>query len=653
MNEQQKEAFKRLKTSEFVSQWMDEIALGEAYKKKTSDVSEWYLYRQWYRGDWGDEVTNYKRTIVNRVFSYIRSALPRIYFKTPSIAVTPRLPDYSAHARVVEAVDSWLVYETNLKKQMKLAVFDALLCGTGFIKLGYDSEFGYLPIQGVAQDSGTATQIGVKSANQIETHQNVSPGMPWGLRVRPDDIITPYGYSEIEAMPWICHRFLRPVRDVWEDQKYDATARALVKGGFSVPKNQNAIAIKNVQNEDYACIYEIRDKRTHRLITICEDQLLIDADDALQIDGLPFEAIIFNEDPENFWGISDVRMIRPQIEELNEIRTQASLNRRYSLLKFAYLKGALTAENLDRLLSCDPEDIAAGIEVQGDSISTAMTTLQPSNLTNDLLREQDRTENDMRDTIGFSLNQLGEFTPQHNKTATETEAVSEGSSIRSDDRRDVAADCLSNVLRKWNQYIFKYWETERVVEIAGPQGAKEWIKYTGAQLRGEYQLVINPETGQPVSRALRQRVAEAMYKLFNNDPLIDQIQLRRLVLQQTDLIDPAYQNLVRVPAQAPQSPGEMPGMPGIPAAGQAVSHSTLPGNAQPGPAQAPPPPIDLNKLMQLRMKNEQDTDRHQADLQHKMLTQDKEHNHEMDKEQMMALMNMMMQHMSNEEGGED
>lgn len=536
------------KEKEFVSEWMEQINLGIKYKTKFSDCKQWPKWRSWYRNEFNEGIDDSYYT-VNRIFSFIKSAIPRVYFRTPSISVTARRPEFAAHARVVETLDNWLVQETKLKNVMKSAILDAFLTGIGPIKLGYDSEFGFIADQAIGENKETITQAGVRTGEKIEYNNNIQPGMPWASDVLPDDIITPWGYTKADSLPWIAHAIVRPVEDVKQDQKYYQAARLSLKGGFSITDDKSrANSIWTTGDKSSFCLsYEIRDLKRKKMIVICEDRLLLETDDTLQIDGSNFEFIIFNEDRERFWPISDVKQLEPQQLEMNETRQYARKARKQMLLKFMYQKGAITQENLDLLLSSDIEDASAGVEVKAENILSAVQILQPgTSLSDALLREFHQLDADMRDTMGFSENQMGSFVPFHNKTKGEAEIVDESSNLRSDDRRDVVADVLSNIVRKWNQYIFTFWDKPRVVEIVGMDGLQYWVEYTGQQLKAEYTMVINPETGQPVSRNLRQQVAQNMFGMFNQDPLIDQIGLRRLVMQQTDLIDPGYQNLVRI-----------------------------------------------------------------------------------------------------------
>jgi hypothetical protein len=534
-----------LKTADLINHWADELALGEKYKKQVSTMAQWKLYRDWYRGDFGDDYD----VTMNATFAYIRSAIPRTYFRTPAITVVATQREYVHHARVVESIDNWLIKTTGLKKQLKSAILDTYLCGIGPIKLGYDSEYIYSPRHAADVNASTVTQVNVKDGSRIEYNANIHPGMPWGLRARPDEIITPYGYDSPESLPWIAHYILRPLEDCMNDAKYSSERKKLV-GGFSA---SNIETFKQFNREGapgrFVLLKEVRDRSTGKVYVFAEDKLLLEEEDSLQIDGLPWEFIIFNEDPEHFWPLPDVKMFAPQQKELNNIRTHSHKQRTLALLKFLFKKGSIGQDDLDRLLSGDWKDIGAGIPVDEDYLEGVVKEFTPNTNNEFLIREQERTESDMRSIMGFSQNQTGEFVPFHNKTAREASIVENASQIRTDERRDIVADVLSNIIRKQNQFIFKFWDRPQVAQIAGDDGFSYWVQYTGDQLKAEYSLNIFPETGMPVSREVRQQVAGELFDRLANDPFIDPIGLRRLLLQQTDIVDPSYSTLIRVPPE--------------------------------------------------------------------------------------------------------
>lgn len=522
--------------NEEVNHWIAEIKAGEKYRDTYSFSKKYSDFRKYYRGDWKNDVVP-----VNRIFSFGRSLIPQVYFRAPRITATATRPDLVAHAMVVEAIDNWLIKELKLKQTIKSAILHAYYAGTAPVKLGYDSEFGYNPLHAVDQDSSTATQIGrtgESKGKNIEYNINVRPGMPWALPMMPEDVIVPWGYANVDALPWIAHRILRPLDDVKGDQKYSNTDG--LKGSRQAKYFENRPSFKKDEVQQFCELYEIRDVRTREVLVICEDKLLLKADDALQIEGVNYEFLTFNEDPEYFWGIPDVHILEPQQLELNDARTQSSKHRRIALLKFLYLEGALSKENLDLFLS---GNVGPAVEIKGESLMNSIIQMTP-HIPPDLRMATLEILQDMQLSMGFNENATGNFKQGTPPSAAETITASGPQEVRIEERRDIVHDLLTNIIRKWNQYIFSFWTGERVVKIVGPQGADMWVKYTGEELRGEYSLIIDPESGVPITRGLRAQISQGLLKQYGGDPMIDQSSLRRQHLANFEWIMPGVTSLL-------------------------------------------------------------------------------------------------------------
>jgi hypothetical protein len=508
--------------SEFINHWTSQIKAGQKYMKKYSSRDKWSAYRDMYRGMWNESIVP-----VNKVFSYGRALIPQVYFHQPHVTITARRPEFRQHAKVLEAVDNWLIQECMLKQTLKKGALDAYLCGISPIKLGYDSEYGFVPSQSVDRDMSTASQYGSKEARRIEYKDQVKSGMPWALPVMPEDIIVPYGYRSASDLPWIGHRILRPLQDVQQDQKYSNVKDIVGSRMSQIHDPEKRKAPFDVNEVPYAELYEIRDFRERRIITICENQVLLNQEDVLQIEGLPWEFIIFNEDPEHFFGISDVTILEPQQLELNETRTQESQHRKVALLKLLVQKGLLDEEDKDKLL-CG--DVAPLVEIDSERLSAAVMLLQP-HIPPEFNAHVGDINADMRESMGFSENQLGGFSPYHGKTATESMIVDSSSDMRTNDRKDIMSDVLVNIVRKWNQMIFSFWDDSKVVEVVGPEGIPGWVEYSGQELQGEYFVRIDPESGFPINKQTKIQIADALLKTYAGDPLINQVLLRAQHLQ--------------------------------------------------------------------------------------------------------------------------
>jgi len=564
---------KQQKADKFVTGWMDRIKSGLQYRKEYSSSSHWKDYRKMYRGQWDEGIIP-----VNKVFSHGRSLIPRVYFRSPRVSITATRPDLVWHAMVVEAIDNQLIRETMLKDTLKRSALDGYLCGTGPIKIGYDSEYGYIPEQVVEEEGATATQIGTKEGERIEYKVGIQPGMPWALRVMPEDIVVPWGSSDPQSLPWYAHYIVRPLVDVEQDQKYKIVkplkgTRSPDKGG----KDRPEFRPREQRDKDviFAELWEVHDLKTKQMMTFCEDQMILSTTDVLQIEGLQIEFLQFNPDPEYFWAIPDTAILEPQQYELNEVRTQQSKHRAIALLKFIYKRGAFKSEELEKLFS---GEVGPGIACDEETLAQAVMLLQP-HMPPELWQEAQMILADMKEGIGMAENQGAMFKPGTPPTARETGVVEAAFDVRVDERKDIVADILVNIIRKWNQYIFSFWTENKVVEIVSPQGTPFWMQYTGDQLKGEYFLSVDPESGMPLNRQLKYMMAKDMFNMFGGDELIDQIMLRKILVNHYASVEPLAANLISSPpgmAPRPTAAARQP-FPMMPGRGGAGGRGTSPG----------------------------------------------------------------------------
>ena len=484
-----------------IQKWQNEVKLAEEYKEKYADSKRWKIWTDMYRNDYKDNVLP-----VNQIFSVGRTLIPRVYFRNPRIVVTPTRPDMWIQSRIVEALDNWLLSRIGMKKQMKRIILDTFLYGTGIGKSGYDSEYGFdgeetrelSEYEQELQNEGYP----VREEDRIEYDTNIIPGMPWYKRTHPEDIFMPWGVLEMNESPWVINRFIRQVDDVKADKMYsntddlNATHRSRAIDGKSISQS----ALKERFEDSYVELWEVYDMKKSKVRVYATGHNKWLREDDLILDQLPFDSLIWNENPDSFWGVSDCKMIEPQQKELNEIRTQYQQHRKFAILKLMVTEGSLSPEAKKALTSGDPGAI---VEVS-DEIDKNIKILTPY-LSNDLLNAAQEIRRDIRENVGFSRNSMGEFDSSSRRTAYEAGVVNEAMQIRVDERRDVAADLLVNAVRRFNQYLFEYWSQPKVAKVLGMPDAAQWIQFTGDQIRGEYNLVIDPDTAKAVSSERRKQ----------------------------------------------------------------------------------------------------------------------------------------------------
>jgi len=497
-----------------LSVWKDRIRSGLRFQQEFAKASEWKRYKERYRHQGFPEGS----IPMNILFSLLRSLVPQVYFRNPRVSITPRKPGLEAelNARIVQRLDNWLLAELSTKREFKKLIADNFFCGFGAGCVGYDSQAGFDTGSLDATGQYTLTQFD-KSGNRIEFNSTVNPGMPWFLRFRPEDIIFPHGSTDKESLEWFAVRFFRQVDDLKKDRKYGGASdltgsheiiRTSVEGTASVDIKQIDKVNQDVQWVELWQVHNARDGKVKALV-LDHNKMLRNDPDELQVEGLPFEFLCFNPDPDYIYGVPDARIIYPQLVELTDIRTQAMRHRRVDLLKTFINEDVLSEEEIQKYTN---NEVQAIIRVKAGLTGDIRSVVAPINpgaagILQDMALQAEQVRGDVREAVGFSRTAMGEFQGKTHISAEETKTVMQALNIRLDERRDQMADLVGGVVRKWNQIIFKHWTNERIAQIVGPDGSKYWVKFTGQQIKEEYDLSVNAEEGPPLDRQTKKNLA--------------------------------------------------------------------------------------------------------------------------------------------------
>ena len=532
-----------------IQEWKDRIRNGQRFMSKFAQSNNWSRYKEYYRH------RGFKDGIipVNLVFSILRSMVPQVYFRNPRVTITARKPGLEAdlNARLVQHIDNWLLTQMSVKREIKRMIQDNFFCGIGIGLHGYDSQFGYSPDL-IDPAGGYSLSQFDSSGNRTEYNSAVGPGMPWFLRARPEDVVFPWGSTDKESLEWFALRVFRPLQDLKADKKYTNTSdlNGTVNKRRTMPEGGVIIDITDQlsQADDdtkWVELWEIHDVKTGavKALTMDSDSWLRDEPDDLQVEGgLPIDIVTFNPDPDYIYGVPDARIIEPQLLELNDIRTQAMKHRRINIIKALVREGALSDEEMQKLKS---EDVQAFVIVKDDTmnIAGAVVPLNPgvSGILQDLIAQGEVAQGDIRETVGFSRVAQGQYQGKTHVSAAETNNVFKSLNIRLDERRDQIADLIESIVRNANKRIFKYWNQERVSKIMGPDGAQWWIKYTGTQLKDEYDLDVIAEEGTPMDKQTKLQLGQDAARVWAelNQGLIKQgvpipAEIQRLIFSQFD-----------------------------------------------------------------------------------------------------------------------
>jgi|SRR5215469_1594563 len=555
-----------------VEWWINQIQAGKQFRKKYACEEKWTTWRAWGRGQF-----QRGQLPSNIYFKFIRSMVPRTYFRNPSIAISATKPgmDYFLLSRLLERVDNKLMDHMGLKKSLKSCVLKATMFGSGFIVRGYGAEFAHTPIDITTSSPDLG---GRRLQNKVEYNDLIRDNQPWALDAHPGSIILPAYCPSINAARWVVRELVRSRMDVMDDNRLtnkdyleeQAPGRKGARAGRLIASGMDDKSRTGIT------LYEVRDKKTGLVFVITpytadgrtssDQKPLFQEEDKLQRNGrLPAYGMIFNEDDEQCWGIPDSIIIEPQQYEINEINTQIRAHRRILLKKFLYNLGSISPDELDKLLADD--NINNGIAV---SDINGVRPLEAGNLPPGLVEGKQLIGQEVQEALGLGVNQFGEYAPgSADRSATEANIVNQAMQIRMDERRDVVADLIVNLIQDLNDDIAEYWGQEMVQDVAGPAGIPIWIKFQPELLaNSQWDVKVDPDSMVPMTKQYKEQKAMQVYQAFGQDPTVNHQELVRWVLSEmygTDadsiLLNPAMNTSPENPMnlqQAGQAIGQMP-----------------------------------------------------------------------------------------------
>lgn len=535
--------------------WMEEIRKGIEWRNKQTHRASWDQWRKWYRGNY-----NANTLPVNVYFKMLRTMVPRVYFRNPTVSITPRRSqqgqlDYWLFSQLLERIDNTLFDRMRLKHAMKQAVQDGFMFGTGIIKMGYGGR--YLPTPDPIETSEPVTS---KKGQRLEYNSNILPETPWTLRVPTGRFVVPQYTLDWPSTRWAAHEERRHVDDVRADPHLkhvsDINPGVLVQAGED---SLNKLA-------DQVSLFEVRDKKSGQVFILCptqKDKVLAVEDDELQYDGrLPYFTIQFNPDDDGFWAVPDAKILEPHQKEMNEIRDIVRRHRRISVLKYIIRQGAVTDDSLTKLAS--PNEVGEFIKVDKDAqvqLEQALKELTAGDIPAGLLKADQLEQQVIQEVLGLGVNQFGEYAPgSADRSATEAMIVNQAVQVRTDERRDIVADIIVDLTEHLNHLILDRWQGEQVTDIVGPEGEQIWVAFKAESLKSlEYDVRVDPDSAVPETRQLRRQNSMQVYAAAAQDKAFDPLKLRKWWLG--EMYGPQLEDLL-VNGGKPQQPMVQPGEPG-------------------------------------------------------------------------------------------
>lgn len=548
-------------------EWQEEISNALEYRDKYAMEFSWQRAEDSYMNTpEGDTALG-----PNLIYSEGDTLLSNLTVPHPEIVVTPDEVHAISSAPIVQSLIKSLIKpeKLNLKNHVEAVCQNSYLFDKALLKIGYDSEFGWNP----EFDAGTLqipwglsfTQFD-KQGHLLEFNRG-KPGMPWVSPVLPHDLVVPWGTgSDIETAPWIAFRFIRENSYFKKDPKFKNTSRlepqmSMEDYMHSYEHRRKKYRVQYSNTSQYKAnnraifneAWEIHDKRTGRIIVITFDHDKLIRDDVnslmLAIGGYPLVTSSFVKHTRSFWATPLSYYLSQHQADQFDLALQASKQRRLNVLKFLMMEGAMTKDESDKLMSGDVGAVAIVKKAFAKSLKDVFMPF-PKGTNLDLFGESEAIRRHVREVMGNSSNQAGEFDSSSRRTATETLSVQSGSRTRLIRKEDVVRYLYCETMRKVMLVIFKYWSRPRDILVGD-----KWMKYSGDSLKGMYSYTCDLTERRVLSVAQRKMEAIQMLSFFAQFPNINLGRIEQYVMDAA--ADPAFPGFFQQ-AQPPQAGPQLP-----------------------------------------------------------------------------------------------
>jgi hypothetical protein len=532
-------AIKKL-NSEDVRKWQERLKISREWRRPHQE--KWERFIGYLKNEFYDYQPDDDEVAVNLVHPHIRVIIPAIYSKNPDVLVRGSREELREAAHTLQELIRYYLRELDVKSEVKLSILDALVCGHGWIKTGYQTEFElgeeenplisqFLKRLGIQPGEGDP-----ESNYAIQPNEKIVAESPWVKRVSPFNVLVAPFSERSDELAWIAESSLVPTRDIKKNPIYENTkglshnhnAIQLIRG---YKKYNNPSFDAKIEGDDYleyTVLHEIWDAREGTVFTLAEDHPKALAQPKENIyttflnSRFPYEMLRFNEVTDEFYPESDIAPWEAQQLELNKTRTQMIRHRKRYNRKYA-AHSMLTEENM-RDLQTGEDGIILKVESSDVGVDKVVFPIQDAPLPPEVYAIEARIKEDII-SIGGIQDYLG--TSGGANTATEAAIENQKSQNRVAERLDVVGNFAGRVARNIAMISQKFMSAEQVAEILGSNLAGNWVQIEDDDtIKREFFFEIVFGSTSPIGVALDRQQFMAAYNILRDDPLINQLRLR-------------------------------------------------------------------------------------------------------------------------------
>lgn len=486
-----------------IKKWDDVISRTEAWRDDMSRKKGWHRAEQEFKGDWSHLQKDVSIPIIplNLVFAYVKTEISRLYFKDPWITVNAKRVEDIGSARIAEQLLNYTWSEIDLKRQVKLAIQDALVVGHGWIKSGYTAEIGQkeatveakdAPKRGPGRPPKKDNKPDLNVSEYVKSENVFAYHMPWkNVAFEPST-----QWPAPDNARWMSFTTVKPLEVVQKCGMYK-NLEGLKGTGLTEEER------KNHKDGSWVSIREIWDRDKRMVYTAAQghDQWLKEPFEwPYKHDGFPASMLSFNPLTDEPYPLSDVLMQEPQIIQMMKMMAIMENHLKRWNRQMIMKKGFMDPIEFDKYkLGID----GAIIESNMDPTPNNFNPSPYAPVQQDVYGIWNLVADTWRNVAGQSEVERGAAPRSQTRTLGELRLALQGSRGRADEKIDTVEMFIEDVARKLLSIMQQKFTLPKIVRIVGPkaiekafvmnrpsaQGQNQQQSYTQMQGQGDQESV--------------------------------------------------------------------------------------------------------------------------------------------------------------------
>lgn len=338
---------------------------------------------------------------------------------------------------------------------------------------------------------------------QIVVREGLTFDFPQPWMIIPDaDCVSLHGFI---GARFVAHKFyLTPerIREIYEVDISQAQFEGYRRTGKVFDADEYTSVSSGVEkrhdNKAMACVYEVWDKATGMVLTLCRgypDFLREPSVPDVKIERFwPFFPLTFNivESEDSIFPVSDVSLIRPMQRQINSMRRALSEHRKAARPRLAARSQAINDIDEQSIKEWDEFGIIRLNLPDGGDVNQVLGFLRYPGVDPNLYNTADQLEDILR-TVG---SQELDFGGSSSSTATEASLADQARGLAASSNRHDLDLVLTELAQASSQLMLREFSLETVRKIVGPGAA--WPQQSATEIAEEIYLRIEAgSSGKP------------------------------------------------------------------------------------------------------------------------------------------------------------